>query len=102
MPALYSFHMKRQYKFFEGQKQSETFVKGSSTQISVREIELQPDNMKNGCLGPDQHMDDQRYKAEREAMGNCAAPWAMNNTGICMNKTDAKQATAATVNYKVS
>ena len=94
--------MKGQYKFYETQTQMAAFVNGSSAQISVREIQLQPDNKKNGCLGPDQYMDDQRYKAEREAMGNCAAPWAMNNTGICMNKADAKQATAATVNYKVS
>ena len=102
MPALYSFHMKRQYKFFEGQKQSETFVKGSSAQISVREIELQPDNMKNGCLGPDQYMDDQRYKAERKAMGRCSVPWAMNNTLICTNRADAIEANKAATNYKVS
>ena len=87
--------MKRQYKFFEGQKQSEIFVKGSSAQISVREIELQPDNMKNGCLGPDQYMDDQRYKAERKAMGRCSVPWAMNNTLICTNRADAIKANKA-------
>ena len=94
--------MKGQYKFFEGQKRSAIFVKGSSAQISVREILLQPNKVKNGCLGPDQYMDDQRYKAEREAMGRCTVPWAKNNTVICTNKADAIEANNAATYYKVS
>ena len=94
--------MKGQYKFYETQTQMAAFVNGSSAQISVREIQLQPDNKKNGCLGPDQYMDDQRYKAERKAMGRCSVPWAMNNTLICTNRADAIEANKAATNYKVS
>ena len=67
-------------------------VDGSAQLSSVREIVLQPNKLKNRCLSQHHYSDSYMYEFNEGAMGNCTVPWTMNNSIICMNEKEAKNA----------
>ena len=92
VPAIYWVHMKGQFKFIQSQKRGGLVVDGSAQLSSVREIVLQPNKLKNRCLSQHHYSDSYMYEFNEGAMGNCTVPWTMNNSIICMNEKEAKNA----------